>query len=457
MTRRGPRRRGLLALTLLGLVGLVVVALLGVSSDDPASREGTWVTSPTDSARRLLPVESPPAAGEVVTVTVDPDDRRQVWRGTGAAMTDASRQLLESAPAAAPLLYDPDRADGARLSWVRLPLTATDLSPAPWTWGWDGTTATPAPQARAAVSRVLALTRLQPDLRVVATAWTAPEWMKEPRGVRGGALRDDQVGQYADLLVAQAEALQQTGVPLAAVTLGNEPGYGADYPSMTMTDEQLVALATRVGPRLERRGVELWAVDHNWADRPRYDTVLAEVPDAFDAAAFHCYAGDPAQMSGLPVPPVVTECTGTSGSWAESFAWQSRRLVADSIAAGSTGLMMWSLALDPAGGPRDSSSAQGCRSCRGLVQVDGDRVQPGPELYVLAHLARAADPGARVLGSRAGADLAAAAFANPDGTLGLVAHNDTGEDRVLVLRVGGRADVRREVRAGELLSVRVPG
>ena len=108
-------------------------------------------------------------------------------------------------------------------------------------------------------------------------------------------------------------------MPLAAMSLGNEPGYSADYPSMTTTPAQEAKLAELVGPGLHERGVELWAVDHNWADRPRYDEVLAGAPGAFDAAAFHCYAGEPDQMRGLAVPPIVTECTGTRSSWSEAF------------------------------------------------------------------------------------------------------------------------------------------
>ena len=82
------------------------------------------------------------------------------------------------------------------------------------------------------------IAELRSEVQVVATPWSAPVWMKEPRGIRGGALLDDQVAEYAAMLVAQTEALRASDVPLAALTLGNEPGFSTDYPSMTMTDER---------------------------------------------------------------------------------------------------------------------------------------------------------------------------------------------------------------------------
>ncbi|MET0838232.1 MAG: hypothetical protein ABWY19_05580, partial [Marmoricola sp.] len=381
---------------------------------------------------------------------------RQEWRGTGAALTDASVTLLSQASDGLGLLFDPQDERGARLTWVRLPLTATDMSPTPWTWGWDGRVASLSPQARASASMVREIAELRSEVQVVATPWSAPVWMKEPRGIRGGALLDDQVDEYAAMLVAQTEALRASDVPLAALTLGNEPGFSTDYPSMTMTDEQQVELADRVAPGLSGE-VELWAVDHNWADRTSYDAILRGAPRDFDAAAFHCYEGRPDQMRGLPVPPLVTECTGTTSSWAEAFRWDARNLVERSIAAGSTGLLMWNLAVDPRGGPRDETSSAGCADCRGLLRVDGDDVRPEPEFYVLAHLQRAAEPGARVLAVEATPGVSAAAFANPGGTIGVFAHNGTGADQVVAITVPGRQDLRYDVRAGELLSVQARG
>lgn len=456
---RAPRP--LLVLGLLVCLVAVVGTLLTPEAPTTAPQRrttGAWVSSPTDTGRRLLPVraqtQAPGAAA--ASVRVDPGARRQTWRGVGGALTDASVELLDPAPDGVRRLFDPRAADGAHLDWVRLPLTATDMSPQAWTWGWDGTTASPHPRAEQAVAVVRRLVRLRPDLQVVATPWTAPSFMKDPAAVRGGALRDDAVDQYAAMLLAQVDALRRGGVPLAALTLGNEPGYSADYPSMTMTDDQMVRLGRSLGPELDRRRVQLWAVDHNWADRPRVDAVLAGAPGAFDAAAFHCYRGTASDMAGVGVPPVVDECTGTTSSWREGFSWDSRHLVTESLAAGSTGLVMWNLAVDPSGGPRDLASRAGCASCRGLVTVDGSRVEPGPEFYLLAHLARAAVPGARVLGTSASAGVDAAAFTNPDGTVGVFVHNGTGRDRVVAVAVAGRGARSYAVRDGELLTVRLP-
>lgn len=443
------------ALRALAAACVALAALVGGAT--PAAATGqVWVTSPTDPTRRLDRIEAVTGEGPVTTVvTVRPKDRHQRWWGTGATLTDAARRLLADRPGALRLLYGRGSARGARLNLLRLPLTSTDLSPSEWAWGWDGSRATPPRAARRAVRQVAgAVTDLRPDLRVVATPWSAPAQMKTTGTLRGGALRDDAVDDYGRVLLAQADWLSDHGVPLWAMTLGNEPGYSADYPTMTMGDAQMAALGQAVGPRLGVAGVGLWAVDHNWADRPRVDAVLDAAPDGFDAAAFHCYAGSPSQMAGLAVPRLVTECTGTTDGWSSTFGWDARNLVAGAVDAGSSGLMMWSLALDGDHGPVDPGSRAGCKDCRGLVTIDGEGVHPEPELYTLAHLSRAASPGARVVSVDADPRLSAVAFRNPDGSIGVFGHNATGEQQTIRLDIRGRADLIAHVEAGDLFSVR---
>jgi glucosylceramidase len=424
-----------------------------------------WVTSPTDGARRLLPV-SPAQASATTTVTVVPAERHQTWMGVGASLTDASVGLLEGNSAAQAALFDPAAANGARLNLVRLPLSSTDFSTTGWTWDWNAatSTATPPAPARRASDLVTALVGRRADLAVVATPWTAPPAMKTwhlPATLNWGDLRPESQRAYGDILVSQARWLLDHGVPLRAMTLGNEPGTNVgDYPRMGMSDHQMVALARAVAPRLTARGVDLWAMDHNWEHRPRVDTLLAGAPAGFTAAAFHCYGYDepddpgPEQMVGLPVPPIVTECTGTTDTWANTFRWDAVNLVVAPARAGATGLFMWNLALDPNHGPHRG----GCDNCRGLLTIDPatGAFTPTPEFYTLAHLARAADPGAVRLGTTTPGNLPATAFENPDGTIGVFGHNDTGTAQIVDVQLPGHQPTRIAVGPGELFTYRAP-
>lgn len=432
-----------------------VLTAVVADGTDPAIAWHGWVTGP-DRERSLgeLEVAAEPSTAEL---SVDPAQRHQSWLGVGGALTDSSVTLLERAgPELMGALFDPDEPTGARLGLVRLPLSATDFSTRAWTWQDDpaGPVAPP-PEAADAVATLHEALALRPDLQAVGASWSAPAWMKDSGQLSGGGLAAGMEGPYGDLLVVQATLLRRAGVPLLAISLGNEPGHSAsDYPTMTMTDQQMIGLAPSVHGRLAAKDVELWALDHNWSDRGRADALLAGAPGAFDAVAFHCYSGAPASMGGLALPVVMTECTGGDWdpSWASTFRWQARNLVVDAVAHGSTGLLLWNLALDPSRGPHTG----GCGNCRGLVTVDpatGDWT-PEPEYYLLAHLGRAADRGAVRVGLTGRPDVPAVAFANPDGTIGIFGHNASGQRQVLdVTRAAGHV-TRVVVEPDELFTLR---
>jgi len=452
-----PSRRAPSLALVAGLVA--ALAMVGPVRPVDAVPAGTaWVSSPTDAGRRLLPV-GPTGAAATRQVVVSPVERHQRWLGTGAALTDSSVGLLGGRPAAQAKLFDPADPTGARLNLVRLPLSATDFSDSWWTWGWDPArrVATPTPEAERAVTMLGSLVARRPDLTVLATPWTAPEELTTGRTwFGGGELAAGSEGSYGELLVAQTAWLRAHGVPLRALTLGNEPATSAsDYPRMKMSNEQMLTIARAVEPRLTAQGVGLWAMDHNWEHRPRVDGLLEGAPGTFAAAAFHCYGEvAPTAMAGLPVPPIMTECTGTTDGWANTFRWDAVNLVVEPVKAGSTGLFMWNLALDPDHGPHRG----GCDTCRGLLEIDPvtGSVRPQPEYYTLAHLSRAADPGAVRVGARSTDRLPVVAFTNPDGTIGVFGHNDTGATQVVSIATPGRADARISVRAGELFTYRGP-
>lgn len=462
--RRTPRHAARRGLAL--LVGLALVLPLGATASArprvPVHPGASVVTvdrmtlsSGADAARTVVPVAATTAPA-TATVTVDTSRRGQVWRGVGAALTDAAVVQLGGNETATRLLFDRARADGARLDWVRLPLSSTDFSTRLWTWGWDGRRVTPPAEARRAVDYLLTRALpLNPDLEVVVAPWSAPASMKDSRSLRGGSLLVGAEASYASMLVAQAAWLRERGVPVSALSIVNEPGHASDYTTMRMSDEQLARVAAAVAPRLRALGVDLWAVDHNWSDRARVDAVLAQAPGAHAAAAFHCYGGTPDQMTGLAVPSILTECTGTTDSRWGTFRWDSANLVVRSVRAGSGGLMFWNAALSTTPGVGlDAGSRWGCKTCRGVLAVAPDRtVTTGPEHAVLAQLARAARPGAvSVTSSATSWSVWSSAFLRPDGTVGVYGYNDTGQTQLVRVVVGGTTSQTYAVEAGAVFT-----
>lgn len=435
------------------LVAVVATTGAGLALPASAHADRAWVTSPTQADRRLQNVS--PGAGRAAPaeIVVDVDDVRQTWWGTGAALTDASVTLLKRRPAAVRMLVGAGPGS-AHLDAIRLPLSSTDLSAKPWSWRWSaGRSTPPGPAERATRFLRDGLLARNPDLRVVASPWSAPPGMKTSRSLHGGRLRADATAAYADLLADQAAWAAAQGTPYDALTIANEPGHTSDYPTMAVPARQQAAVGRLLAARLAGTGTGLWALDHNWAERRTLDRVLARAGGAYDAAAFHCYRGSPRRMADLPLPRLVTECTGTTDTWRSTFAWDARQLVARPVAAGSSGLLMWSLALDPRHGPRDRASYGGCAHCRGLLTIGPHRIRRGPEFFTLAHLTRAAAPGSRVLGARAPRGIRVAAFRRPDGSIGVFGHNDSGARRRVSVRVGATSTGTYVVRPGELFTI----
>jgi len=140
------------------------------------------------------------------------------------------------------------------------------------------------------IQEALAIKQAQsdPELRIIASAWTAPAWMKDIetwyikgsaendwQGT-GGSLKPQYESTYADYLLRYLDAYQQAGVDIWGLTPVNEPhGNGGQWESMKFSPEsQTDFVNTHLGPRLRdsshadarlliydqnRDGLEHWA------------------------------------------------------------------------------------------------------------------------------------------------------------------------------------------------------
>ena len=431
-------------------------ALAELAADEQRSVSSStmevWATSVPGGVRVIAEdsgVTASAATAPVATVRLDTSSVGQRWQGIGASLTDASVALLDGRPAAIEALFGSPAEGGAGLDLVRLPLSATDFSMSDWTWEAVDGAVEPPPEALTALEVLDQIGEVAP-VGVYAVGWTAPGGLRSAPEARGGVLLDEAVADYGGVLLGQVEELLDRGVPLQAVSLGNEPGHVSDYPTLGMTDEQMLALADIVAGPLDEVGVDLVALEHNWSDVGRAERLMADGP--FDAAAFHCYGGDPAVMAQVG-NPIVTECTATIGQWPDSVGWMVRELVAESVRAGATGVFTWNLALDPQHGPK---APGGCENCRGLLTIDPEAgtVEPTPEYSVMRLLATAADPGAVVLATERIEHLPVVAFANPDGSVGVFGHNDTDAAVTIDVVIDGADSRRFTVEPWAVFSVR---
>lgn len=430
-----------------------------------ASAVQVWVTA-ADRSRLLardadLTLDEQPL--RPLLIEVDANTRYQEMVGFGAAITDASATVidrLKPAQRQALLreLFGPP--PGIGLAFVRVAIGASDFSS--FHYSLDDL---PAGESDPELvhfaldanhgqltSLLRAARRINPQLRVVASPWSAPGWMKDSGNLVSGRLRPDAYGVFADYLLRYTDASARAGVPIYALTVQNEPGFEPkDYPGMLFDAPSRARFITDfLGPRLaQRRQAPLildW--DHNW-DHP--DAPLAVLADTAAAryiagVAWHCYYGEvQAQQQVHDAHPdkdaYLTECSGGGWSphWSEALRQFVGHLMIGSTRAWSRGVILWNLALDEQHGPH----AGGCKNCRGVVTVDStsSHITRNVEYYSLAHLSRFVRPGARHIDSSTGVEeLQSVAFRNADdGSLVLLVQNGGSEERAFSVRSAGRS------------------
>lgn len=425
-------------------------ALAGYAATGPAVK--VWVT--TGDQRLLLAPQADGSfasdannGGATYTIDVDETQQFQEVAGFGAALTDSSAWLLSrrltatARTTAMAKLFDP--VAGIGLSYLRLPMGATDFALSDYTYhdlpaGVVDPTLTrfSIQHDRAYILPVLKQAMgLNPKLRVMASPWSAPAWMKTSNSLFYGSLRRDAYPAYAAYLTKFLQAYKQEGVPIDTLTLQNEPHFESwSYPSMRVSAADAAALVKdHVGPALANSGTgtKLLIWDHNW-DEPQYPIAVLNDPGAnryVAGSGFHCYAGGVAAQSQVrqahPTKDIyLTECSG--GGWMTDFGtnmrWTASNLIIGGMRHWAKTVLLWNLALDTRSGPQNG----GCTNCRGVVTVRSfSSVAYNVEYYVLGHASKFVVPGARRIGSTSfnPGRVESVAFRNPDGSKVLIVLN----------------------------------
>ena len=431
--------------TTAALLSLTLLMPLAARAQQDAS---LWLTRPDRSA--LLQLQSPIAAtpAPATNQIIDVDARKpyQTMDGFGFALTGGSAQLLLHMDAAkrATLLHElfaPNATDGIGVSYLRLTIGSSDMNGNVFSYDDIPVTETDVPMAHFSLApdeadvipilkQILAL---NPAIKILASPWSAPLWMKTNHAAQGGVLKPEYFAAYATYLTKYIQGMHDHGISIDALTIQNEPLNEKNTPSMLMlSPEQAEFIKTNLGPTFKQAGIKTKIVlyDHN-LDHPLYALSILRDPAAakyVDGSGFHLYGGTVDAMTqvhnAFPKKNIYfTEQSITQRD--NSGPLHITRPVAEVIIGvsrnWSKNILLWNLAADPTNGPHTNNG--GCGSCSGAITVDGDNVSRNVAFYTLAHASKFVPAGSVRIASNTLDPLPNVAFKTPSGKLVLIVSN----------------------------------
>ena len=439
-----------------------------------AATDVQWVVTTQDRPWQVRQGLRPEPLTVMPDVIVETGTPQQTVEGFGASFNElgwTSLSALDDAQRAEVLdaLFVPGA--GAGLTLCRMPVGANDFSRDWYSYdevegdldldhfSVENDLQTLVPFIRAARERL-------PALRLWASPWSPPTWMKTnghyagamPRAGMSGmsavdnGLEPDQVGAegtdmfrveepylraYAAYFGRFVDAYADLGIEVEMVMPQNEFNSPQVFPSCTWTPDGLARFLRHLGPEMGRRGVDVFLGTLELGD----DRLVQRVLDDREAAAH--VRGIGVQWAGKRAVPFLhrdhpelriyqteQECGDGRNDWRFCrYAWTMLRHY---VTHGASAYMYWNIALERGGVSRWGWAQNS------LVTVDAEArtFTINHEYFLLSHVSHFVQPGAHVLPTSSWTGFEnQLAFRNPDGGVVVVIHNDAHEDvtvRILV-------------------------
>ncbi len=397
-------------------------------------------------------------------VTVNDATAYQTWDGFGGTFNEVGWDVLSLLTAA-----DRDKAmnllfglDGARFAFGRVPIGASDYALTRYTLDETANDYTMASfsidhDKQGLIPYIQAALAIKPDIRLWASPWTPPTWMKDNNAFDGGNMVDNAMNLQAHALYLAkfVEEYAAVGIEIEAIHPQNEPGYETRYPSCLWT----AALMTKfirdyLGPTFRDRSVpaQIFLGTMSNADAGKDGTIISTV--TADSAAMAFVKGFGLQwnmissVSGLKsrnLPIVQSEhkcgnypwetATFNASTAPNDYAYgvESWGLIRDWLNAGVTSYSAWNMVLDKDGKNSDMTRPWPQNALL-IVDKAAKTLTVTPAYYVFRHVSEFADAGAKRIATTGGDALA---FKNADGSLVAVLYN-SGAAKPVIVSIGGK-------------------
>lgn len=425
--------------------------------------------------KEVQQIEASSSTSDPIVVTIDEMQTYQEIDGFGASFTDSSAYLIHQ------ILDKEQRMElmeklfhaemGIGLSVLRNPMGASDFAREMYSYNDIpvGETDFQLEQFTIAhdLNDIIPLLKealaLNPEIKLMASPWSPPAWMKTSGSMIGGELKEECYESYAEYFVKYIQAYSEQGLSIYAVTPQNEalfvPGH---YPGMLMLPErQADFIKNYLKPNFLKFGLDtkILCYDHNW-DRPDYPlAVLDYAGDSVDGVAWHWYGGKPVAQHQVHMayPDKEVHFTeGSGGEWIPAFEPAFSNVLRTGIEIlrnDSKSFVLWNMALDEENGP--VVPGFGRSTCRGVVRVDQQTKELTFTLdyYALAHFSKFVRPKAVRIASSSDEIIRSVAFKNIDDSIVTILFNDSDEMQFVQLIQQGNKIIQCNLAAKSAMTV----
>lgn len=467
------------------LVIIICFLFLSLRGFVSAQQINAYLTN-ADLTEKLSPVYiqfgEQPSVSDII-YTIDPSVKYQTIEGFGAALTGSSAVVLnylndDKKNELLKNIFDPY--SGAGFNYVRISLGASDFSLYNWTHTNDDEKSFEFKDPEGVIPILLTVKSINPELRIMASPWSPPVYMKKDHQSLIGGYFNPLMGEdLADYLITFINEMKSRELNLDAITIQNEPLYNtADYMCMYMSaEQQRDFIRNHFGLKLyqnnlaENLSTKLYVYDHNWDNAYNYVSTIKKDKNAWDyvsGTAFHAYRGNVNEQSRVKYLDrskdiILTEITGhsTPDGTPDDFRWAMNNTVLGNLLNYGSGLIYWNLALDTdwkAGvfGPVVPGGPVNCRGIIDINEVSKD-IRYNVEFYAIAHACKVIRPGAKRIesGYSDRNKIKQAAFINPDNSRAMIIFNTGNSDKDISVRDGDK-NINLTVKAQNVISLKWP-
>lgn len=452
---------------------LILTAVLCLSSCT-FQPHASWVTTTEKTPWQEQPdlVSALVDTVKEIDVTVRTDKKQQMIDGFGACFNELgwiSLSRLEPTEREKIMeeLFFPDF--GANFTICRMPVGANDFSRDWYSYNeadgdFEMKNFTIANDQQTLVPFIKNAQKYKPDLRIWASPWCPPSWMKYNKHYASAytgenmdekyrnGLPADKIGHEGTDMFIQEDAYlkayalyfskfinayKEQGVDVFAVMPQNEFNSAQIFPSCCWTAASLANfVGNYLGPAMRELDVQVMFGTMERANEALVDTILTDASSSkyvsgvgFQWAGRGAIKGIHERYPDMKLYQTEQECGDGRNDWrGAEYSWNLMRHYFDN---GVSAYMYWNISLEKGGISRWGWAQNS------LVVVDPDTksFQYTPEYYIMKHLSHYVQPGAYKVETD-GTFGNLLAFVNPDESVVVALANDTNKEEKVTVRIG---------------------